>query len=281
MHALGNKLLLSNHTDKMRIQMSDNLKIKLQVSNLDFIYNQGVSLESEVEALQNINLSIYENEIISLIGPSGCGKTTLLMLMAGLMKPTRGEILLEGNRITGPGRDRAVVFQEDAVFPWLTVEENIEYGPKLHGVDPENRRELVKQYVNLVGLQGFEKRFPRELSGGMKKRVDLARCYANNPDVLFMDEPFGALDAMTKEKMQIDLLNLWIKEQKTICFVTHDIEEAIYLSKKVVIFSARPGRIKKIVDIPFGKERPLHIKVSPEFQEYRKDMMETLQAEMQ
>ena len=260
--------------------MENNKKIKVLIENVDYVYNQGLSSESEIIALQNINLKIYENEIVSFIGPSGCGKTTLLVIIAGLMAPTKGKILLDGKEIKGPGRDRAVVFQEDAVFPWLTVEGNIEYGPKLHGMEEDKRKNLVKQYIKLVGLEGFENRFPRELSGGMKKRVDLARCYANNPDVLLMDEPFGALDAMTKEKMQIDLLNLWRNEQKTICFVTHDIEEAIYLSNTVFVFSPRPGRIKKTMEIPFDENRPLSLKVTQEFQKVRRDMMEIFPMEV-
>jgi NitT/TauT family transport system ATP-binding protein len=245
---------------------------KLLIENVEFTFNADSRLENQVTALKDINLSIEENQIVALLGPSGCGKTTLLRIMAGLLSPTKGKVLLDGNLVTSPGPDRAVVFQEDAVFPWLTVEDNVAYGLTLKGVPETERADLVEQYINRVGLGGFEKRFPRELSGGMRKRVDIARCYVNDPAILLMDEPFGALDAMTRSNMHIDLLHLWKENKKTICFVTHDIEEAIFLSQKVVMLSPRPGRVQSVVDIPFGEERSEELKITPEFQRLRKNM---------
>lgn len=230
------------------------------------------SQESKTIALKDINLNIYQNEIVTLIGPSGCGKTTLLLLIAGLLTPTDGTIKVDGNLVARPSNQRAVVFQEDAVFPWLTVEGNIEYGLKLKGVPKDKRNEVTDHYIDLVGLDGFEDAYPRELSGGMKKRVDLARCYANDPSILLMDEPFGSLDVFTKQKMQEELLRLWGVERKTICFVTHDIEEAIFLGQRTIVLSARPGQIHRKVDVPFGKEREFALREKEEFQSLRGEL---------
>lgn len=243
---------------------------KLSIKSLNHVYNKDSKDNKDVMALKDIDLTISTNEIVSIIGPSGCGKTTFLMIMAGLITPYTGTIMVDGKEVCGPGRDRAVVFQQDAVFPWLTVEENIEYGLKIGNIDKEKRKERVRQYIKLVGLEGFEKQYPKALSGGMKKRVDIARAYANRPDILLMDEPFGSLDAITKGNMQLELLRLWEKEKKTICFVTHDIEEAIFLSHKIIILSSRPGTIKEIFELPFKGKRDMDLKLTNEFQEIRR-----------
>ena len=228
--------------------------------------------ESKTIALKDINIDFYQNEIVTLIGPSGCGKTTLLLLIAGLLNPTSGKIKVNGDLVTGPSNQRAVVFQEDAVFPWLTIKGNVEYGLKLKGVSKDKRNEVASHYIDLVGLDGFEDAYPRELSGGMKKRVDIARCYANDPSILLMDEPFGSLDVFTKQKMQEELLRLWDVERKTICFVTHDIEEAIFLAQRTIVLSARPGQIQRTVDVPFGKEREFSLREKEEFQSLRGEL---------
>lgn len=202
--------------------------------------------------LEDINMTFKDGSFTSIVGTSGCGKSTLLKMMAGLFDPSDGRMTLDGEIIKGTDRRRGMVFQQDAVFPWMTVAKNISYGPRLRGASAADQREIEAKWTEMVGLKGFEDRWPRELSGGMRKRVDIGRVYANDPDVLLMDEPFGALDAQTKERMQSDLLEAWKESQKTVVFVTHDLEEAIFLSDKIVVMSARPGRIQHIetVDLP-------------------------------
>ena len=248
------------------------LGTKIVIRDVDLVYQGRNSEYGDVIALKDINFSVYENEIVTVVGPSGCGKTTLLFLVAGLFKPTRGEILVDEEKVTGPSSQRVVVFQEDAVFAWLTVTGNLEYGLKLKGVSSSKRKEIVSHYIKLVGLEGFESAYPKELSGGMKKRVDIARCYAINPSVLLMDEPFGSLDVITKERMQMELLRIWRTERKTVCFVTHDIEEALFISQRIVILSNRPGKVKRIVKVPFKEDRDLSLKTSDKFQDLRKEL---------
>jgi len=256
------------------------LGTKIMIRDVSLTYQGRNSKHGDVIALQDINFSIYENEIVTVVGPSGCGKTTLLFLMAGLLKPTRGEILVDGEKVTGPNSQRAMVFQEDAVFPWLTVTGNLEYGLKLKGVSFSKQKEIVLHYIKLVGLEGFEDAYPKELSGGMKKKVDIARCYAINPAVLLMDEPFGSLDVITKERMQMELLRIWHTERKTVCFITHDIEEALFISQRIVILSARPGEVKRIVKVPFKGDRDLSLKTSAKFQDLRKELWHEISAEV-
>jgi len=234
-------------------------KPKLEAINISHEY---ISKGKKNEVLREINLKVYENEFVTIIGPSGCGKTTFLNILAGFIKPTQGKVFCDGKEVTGPGPDRGVVFQEDAVFPWLTVKENIELGLIAKGILKEKREKIVEHYIALVGLKGFEKALPKELSGGMKKRVDLARAYAINPAVLLMDEPFGPLDAQTRSKMQDELSRIWQNEKKTVLFVTHDIEEAIYLANKIVVFSSRPATIKKVINVnlPYPRQRNLIFK---------------------
>ena len=225
-----------------------------------------------IEALRNINLEVRAGEFLCLVGASGCGKSTLIFIVAGLVKPSGGEVRVGGQVVVEPDPDRTMVFQGDAVFPWMTVAQNIGYGLRYTGVAKTEQKAVVDHLVNLVGLQGFRDAFPKELSGGMKKRVDLARAYATNPTVLLMDEPFGALDAITKEKMQVDLMRLSVTDtgqRRTIIFVTHDLEEAIFLADRVAVMTPRPGTIQVVLDIPFPRPREASIRLSNEFQELR------------
>jgi NitT/TauT family transport system ATP-binding protein len=209
----------------------------------------------KVPVLENINLEIKEGEFICLLGPSGCGKSTLLNVVAGFLRPSNGTIEIQGEPVKGPDPRRIFVFQERGVFPWLTVEGNIGFG--LFNLTREERNSRIAHYVQMVGLKGFEQSYPSELSGGMKQRLEVARALAVNPDVLYLDEPFGALDSITRLVMRGELLRIWQAERKTILFVTHDIEESIQLADRVVVMSARPARIRRIVDINIPHPRDL------------------------
>jgi NitT/TauT family transport system ATP-binding protein len=209
----------------------------------------------EVEVLDDINLEVVQGEFVCILGPSGCGKSTLLNIVGGFLAPMRGEVRIDDEPVTGPDPRRIFVFQERGVFPWLTVEGNIGFG--LYRLSEEERRQRIAYYVQLVGLRGFEHSYPRELSGGMKQRLEVARALAVNPDVLYLDEPFGALDSITRLQMRRELLRIWQAEKKTILFVTHDIEESVQLADRVVVMSARPGRIRRIVPIDLPHPRDL------------------------
>jgi len=208
-----------------------------------------------MEVLQHMTLGVEEGEFLCIVGPSGCGKSTLLNIAGGFLTPAAGSVAIDGETVTAPDRRRIFVFQERGVFPWLTVEGNIGFG--LFDMPEDERRRRVAQYIQLVGLDGFEKAYPRELSGGMKQRVEVARALAVNPDVLFLDEPFGALDSITRLQMRSELLRIWRAERKTVLFVTHDIEESVQLADRVVVMSARPGRIRRVVDIDIAHPRDL------------------------
>ncbi len=227
-------------------------------------------------ALNETTLEISTNETVCIVGPSGCGKTTLLNLIAGFIAPTSGTITVDGRNVRGPGSDRAVVFQSDAVFPWLTVADNVSYGMRMQGVAAAERRSRTDHYLDLVGLADFRKAYPKELSGGMRKRVDLARAYASGPGVLLLDEPFGALDLFTKEAMWLALAGVIAAEPKTSVFVTHDIEEALFLGDRVVVMTPRPARVHSILDVPFGADRDLSLRASTEFQSLRNQIANTL-----
>ena len=207
-----------------------------------------------VDVLRDVNLDVREGEFVCILGPSGCGKSTLLNIVAGFVAPSRGEVTIDGVRVVGPDPRRIFVFQERGVFPWLNVEQNIGFG--LFRLTDGEKRQRIAHYVQLVGLQGFEKSYPRELSGGMKQRVEVARALAVNPDVLYLDEPFGALDSITRLQMRRELLRIWDAEKKTILFVTHDIEESVQLADRVVVMSQRPAHIRReiIIDIPHPRD---------------------------
>ena len=224
-------------------------------------------------ALSDVSLAIEANEFVSIVGRSGCGKTTLLNIVAGLLRPTDGETLINGQPVEGPGLDRGMVFQNSALFPWLTALENIEFGPRNLGAPKAERRRLAQELIELVHLGGFEKKFPRELSGGMQQRVAIARALATDPEILLMDEPFGALDELTRAEMQSELLRIWQARKKTVIFITHSIPEAIYLSDRVVVLSPHPGRVRKIVNIDLARPRQ---RSSPQFMEYYEDIHSTI-----
>jgi len=234
--------------------------------------------DKETIALNGVSLDIFENEFVCVVGPSGCGKTTLMNIIAGLEIPTSGEVTMNDRLIIGPGNDRGVIFQQYALFPWLTVRQNIGFGFHfLKKKDGEKYRrytkkevaELVDHYMEMVELQDFANAYPKELSGGMKQRVAIARGYAVAPEVLLMDEPFGALDAQTRAQLQEDLLKTWELEKKTCFFITHDVEEAVLLATRIVVMSARPGRVKEIVSIDLPYPRNQATKLLPEFNEYK------------
>jgi ABC-type taurine transport system ATPase subunit len=211
------------------------------------------SRDGPVTALQDVTLAIAEGDFVCVVGPSGCGKTSLLRIIAGFMAPTRGRAALDGRPIAGPDHQRGVVFQQPTLYPWLTVEENVVFGPRMRGVPAADRRALAERYLRLVGLWEFRGKAPWELSGGMQQRVAIARVLVNDPRILLMDEPFGALDALTREHLQEELLKLWKATGKTVFFITHSVEEACYLGTRVVVMSPRPGRILSAVEAPFSR----------------------------
>lgn len=236
---------------------------------------------TEFTALQDIHFNVQAGEFMVLVGPSGCGKSTLLDLLVGLANPTSGRILLDGREITGPALDRGIVFQQYALFPWKSAKANIEFGLEAKGTPKRERSELARHYLSLVGLSGFEERYPHELSGGMKQRVAIARSLAYDPEVLLMDEPFAALDAQTRETMQSELLQIWEKTGKTIVFITHGIDEAVYLGQRVAVMTSRPGRIKQIIDIPFGSRSQEHdLRADPNFVSARHEIWDLIREEV-
>ena len=226
--------------------------------------------DGEVEALRDVSFSMNEGEFVSIVGPSGCGKSTLLNIIAGLHEATSGEVLVDGVKVEGTGVERGVVFQQYALFPWLTVKDNVMFGLKLKkNLTKQQREEIAMKYIKIVGLEKFVNAYPKELSGGMKQRVAIARAYAVNPSILLMDEPFGALDAQTRTQLQTELLKTWEEEKKTCFFITHDVEEAILLASRVVVMSARPGRIKEVIDIDIPYPRNQETKMLPRFTELK------------
>ncbi|MDP9365031.1 MAG: ABC transporter ATP-binding protein [Chloroflexota bacterium] len=243
---------------------------------LDGVAMTFVGKEGPVQALAGIELSVGDKEMVAIVGPSGCGKSTLLNLVAGFLFPTAGRVLIDGDEVDGPGAQRAVVFQQDSVFPWLTVADNIAYGPSARGVPRAAWEPRVNDLLDLVGLAKERTFLPRQLSGGMRKRVDLARAYANEPEILLMDESFGALDVLTKEKMQSSLLELWQRKPATVLFITHDIEEALFVGQRVVVMTARPARIAAEIAVPFPKSADPSIKTTPAFQDLRREIIGVL-----
>jgi len=227
-------------------------KIKLKAVNVTKIFNDG---KRKVTALENFNLEVKENEFTVIVGPTGCGKSTFLYIVAGFEKPTKGEILLDGKPVTRPGPDRGFVFQEPTLYPWRTVLGNVMFGLEIMGMDKEKARERAMYFIKMVGLKGFENAYPHTLSGGMKQRVGIARALAYNPEILLMDEPFGALDAQTRKVMQQELMRIWEKTKKTVIFVTHSVIEAVYLADTIVVMTARPGKVKGIINVNLPRPR--------------------------
>ena len=231
-------------------------------------------------ALQATDLSVAENDFITILGPSGCGKSTLLRIVAGLDQQTAGEVTLEGRRISGPGADRGMVFQSYTLFPWLTVRDNVCFGLNERGMTREQQLETANAFIAKVGLGGFEHHYPKQLSGGMQQRTAIARALANNPRMLLMDEPFGALDHQTRELMQELLLGIWEAERKTVLFVTHDIDEAVFMGSRVVVMSARPGRIKLDRAVNLPHPRHYSVKTTPAFVELKAELTEQVRVEV-
>jgi NitT/TauT family transport system ATP-binding protein len=233
----------------------------------------------DVVALDQTSFTVMEGEFVTILGPSGCGKSTILRVVAGLEEPSSGHVYLDGKEIKGPGPDRGMVFQSYTLYPWLTVEENIAFGLQLKGISKREQKEVAQHYLELIGLKGFEKHYPIQLSGGMKQRVAIARALANDPEILLMDEPFGALDAQTRAIMQEILLKVWEESKKTILFITHDVEESIFLGDSIYVMTARPGRLKKQIKVPLPRPRDYHVKNSPEFAALKQELLELIREE--
>ena len=253
----------------------DGNALSLSIKKMTKVFPKG---EGELVALQDIDLDVIDGEFVCVLGPSGCGKTTLLRIIAGLEPKSSGSMVLKGKEIEGPGPDRGMVFQEFALFPWRSVRRNVEFGLEIKKMPPEMRKETSQKYIDLVGLKGFEDTHPNQLSGGMKQRVGIARALANEPSILLMDEPFGALDAQTRNQMQKELLRIWSETRKTIVFITHSVDEAVFLADRVVVLTSRPGRIKTVhkIDLPRPRNR-----ASQEFIKLRRDILDELELQRQ
>ncbi|MGL6109839.1 MAG: ABC transporter ATP-binding protein [Rubrivivax sp.] len=254
---------------------------------MSFLSIQGVSRSfastsggAATVALQATDLEVAENDFVTILGPSGCGKSTLLRIVAGLDRQSSGEVLLKGQRIQGPGADRGMVFQSYTLFPWLTVRDNVCFGLNERGMARAQQLEVAQGFIKKVGLNGFENHYPKQLSGGMQQRTAIARALANSPAMLLMDEPFGALDHQTRELMQELLLGIWEAERKTVLFVTHDIDEAVFMGSRVIVMSARPGRIKLNREVPIAHPRHYSIKTTPVFSELKAELTEQVRVEV-
>jgi NitT/TauT family transport system ATP-binding protein len=248
--------------------------MKIQVRGLSRTF---VAAGRATPALVDVDLDVAEREFVCILGPSGCGKSTLLNIIAGFLRPSSGDVLIEGRPVSGPGADRGVVFQEYVLFPWLTVAGNVEFGLRLKGVPPAERRSTVDRYLELVGLAAHAEKYPVQLSGGMKQRVAIARALANNPAIILMDEPFGALDAQTREVLQDELGRIQRVEHKTVLFVTHSIREAVYLADRVVVMTSAPGRIKQVFTLKLPEVRD---RFAPEFTHYESEITRVVKEEV-
>lgn len=242
---------------------------KIYVKDVKKIY---CSAKGDTLAMENVNLNVLENEFVCIVGPSGCGKSTLLRMVAGLDEITEGDIIIQDRKIIGPGADRGMVFQSYTLFPWMTVGDNIRFGLKIRKIPAKEQEEIVDKYLKVIKLEKFKDSYPKELSGGMKQRVAIARALANSPEVLLMDEPFSALDPQTKADMQLLMRQIWQVEKPTVLFVTHDIEEAVFLSSKIYVLTSRPGTVKKEVPIYLPYERDLSLKDTEQFINLRKEV---------
>ncbi|MDH7578069.1 MAG: ABC transporter ATP-binding protein [Bacillota bacterium] len=249
---------------------------KLSVQNISKVFSFP---REQITALSDLSLDVGEGEFVTILGPSGCGKSTLLKIIAGLTFPTTGAVFLNSKQVTGPGRDRGMVFQSYTLFPWLTVRQNIEFGLKLQGFPNGEREAVVTRYLHLIGLTGFEDAYPKSLSGGMKQRVAIARALATDPEVLLMDEPFGALDAQTRALMQELLVQIWEETKKTIIFVTHDVEEGIFLGDTLYVMTARPGRFKAKISIPLQRPRRYEVRSSRHFLDLKQEVLALIREE--
>lgn len=254
---------------------------EISIRNVSKIFGAQDDESDNVTALANVSFEIPRGEFFCIIGPSGCGKTTLLHTIAGFTKPTRGEALNSGTPIAGPGPDRIMMFQEYGLFPWLTVWQNIEFGLLAKRMPSKERAELIRHYVDMVGLSGFENRHPSEISGGMKQRVSIARALAPDPDIVLMDEPFAALDSLTRDLLQEEILRIWERTKKTFVLITHNIEEAVFLGDRVLAMSARPGRIKEIIEIDLPRPRDASVRTHDKrFTELKERLSQLLRSEV-
>jgi len=251
---------------------------KLVIDGVSRVF-PGVHGGAPTRALEPTNLTVAANDFIAILGPSGCGKSTLLRIVAGLDRPTSGRVLLDQREVKGPGADRGMVFQSYTLFPWLSVAQNIAFGLRERGVPAAEQQAIVTDYIDRVGLKGFEKHWPKQLSGGMQQRTAIARALANNPEIMLLDEPFGALDTQTRALMQELLLGIWERDRKTVLFVTHDIEEAIFVASRVIVMTARPGRIKADVAVDLPHPRHYTLKTTPEFSAMKARLTEEIRAE--
>jgi NitT/TauT family transport system ATP-binding protein len=253
--------------------------VKLEIEHLSKRYRMERE-GREVVALSDVSLSVEDGEFMAIVGPSGCGKTSLLNIAAGLLPYDEGSVSIDGKKVNGPGVDRSVVFQHSSLLPWRTIAGNVRYGMEMQKrFDQATMQERTNHFIKLVGLSGFERHFPSELSGGMQQRVNLARALASDPMVLLMDEPFAALDAQTREFMQAELLKIWAKARKTVLFITHQINEAVYLADRVAVMSARPGKVKEVFQVPFGRPRTLALKREPGFLEIEDQIWQLIEEE--
>ena len=246
---------------------------KIRAEHIDKVYKTG---KKSVAAIEDVSIDIQDNDFVCIVGPSGCGKSTLLRMLAGLDFPSAGDIIVNDRKVTGPGPDRGMVFQTYTLFPWMNVEDNIKFGLKIKKLPKAEQQEIADRYLKIIGLEKFAKSYSKELSGGMKQRVAIARALANQPEVLLMDEPFGALDPHTKSVMQLLMREIWVKEHPTVVFITHDIDEAVFLADKIYVMSARPGKMIKRVNVYLPHKRTLDLKDSPEFIKIRKGINDLL-----
>jgi len=253
---------------------SDSPKLRLEAVDVGFAYPGATA----TQALEGLSLSVHDNEFLALLGPVGCGKTTLLRIFAGFLRPTQGVVRCDGSTVGGPNSRRGYVLQENAIFPWMTVRDNVEFGLMAQGLEPRARRAISDELIGLLGLTAFESAYPKELSAGMAKMVEVARVLATDPSILLLDEPFGALDAQTRARLQNELARLWEQRRKTVLFVTHDAEEAVYLADRVVVLSPRPGRVKAHFQIQLPRPRSLETRFSPEFSALKRRIWESIGA---
>lgn len=271
-------LQLPNYLDKApevaaRFDRLKQRETELDVRHLGKVFNGS---GGDVEALRDVNFNVYHREFMCVLGASGCGKSTLIRILAGLETPTSGEVILDGNPVSGPGPDRGMVFQSYTLFPWLTVKDNVRFGLQMTGHGGTAAESEARQWIDLVGLSKFENSYPHQLSGGMKQRVAIARALANQPRILLMDEPFGALDAQTRCHMQSHLLQIWKNVDITILFITHDLDEAIYLADRILVLSPNPGQVAEMIDVPVPRPRSVEQFIGPEFLATKKRLEELI-----
>ncbi|HEY8694390.1 MAG TPA: ABC transporter ATP-binding protein [Chloroflexota bacterium] len=257
--------------------MAGGIKLQARQLRVDF-YTE--AKKEWLTAVEGLDLEVRDGEFLSVVGPSGCGKTTFLNVAGGLLEASDGSLTLDGREIRGPGRERAMVFQSPLLLPWRSVEKNITYGLECQGVKRAQAEGRARHYLELVGLDGFERHYPHQLSGGMQQRANLARALAVEPELLLMDEPFASLDAQTREVMQLELLEIWAQARRTVLFITHQIDEAIYLADRVAVFSARPGRVKEVVTIDLPRPRPLELKRDPRFVAYEEHIWDLIKTDV-